>query len=230
MDLNTVLNQAGDKITEANQLIGDLTLSSEVDIQDDNVGGSDVIQEVLDTGNGSKKSQNLKKLLAAAAIAKEFAEGKGAKVDPVSIAANVDSGTSKVHAAYDTQAGKKTVDQAFEDLLDRSAVYVVHIAEKAIDTLAVRAHTLADVVVEKGLDKVVDVTINAIATKFPTVRSAAPYVKNVVNMAKPTIKKVVHAGINTMAYAAKKTMKVTVKRAKTVAVKIGKKLSNKLFA
>lgn len=230
MDLNTVLNQAGDKITEANWLLGDLALSTGVDIQNDNAGGSDAIQEVLEAGNGSRKSQNLKKLLAAAAIAKEIAQGKGASVDPVSMAANVDAGASKVHAAYDSQTGKKTVDQAIEDLLDRSAVYVVHIAEKAIDTVATNAHLLAEVVVEKGLDKVVDVAISAIATKFPAVRSVAPYVKTVVNMAKPTIKKVVHAGIDTMAYSAKKAMKVAVERTKTIAVKIGKKLSNSLFA
>lgn len=230
MDLNTLLNQAGDKIIEANQLLGDLSLATGVEATDNNDGGSDAIQEVLEAGNGSKKSQNLKKLLAAAAIAKELAQGKGANVDPESVAANVDAGTSKVHAAYDTQTGRKSADQAIEELLDRGAVYAVQISEKAIDTIAEKAHAVADIVVEKGLDKVVDVTINAIATKFPTVRKAAPYVKAVVNMAKPVIKKVVHTGIDILANVAKKAMKVAVGKAKTLAVKIGKKLSNALFA
>lgn len=230
MDLNILLNQAGDKIAEASQLLGDLAMATGVDANDNNAGGSDAIQEVLEADNGSKKSQNLKKLLAAAAIAKELAQGKEANVDPVSVAANVDAGTSKVHAAYDTQTGKKTADQAIEEVLDRGAVYAVQISEMAIDYIAGKAHTMADVVVEKGLDKVVDVVINAIATKFPTVRTAAPYVKAVVNMAKPVIKKVVHAGIDILANVAKKAMKVAMGIAKTLAVKIGKKLSNALFA
>lgn len=231
MDWNELLNQAGDRITEAGQLIENISLAEDIDFGgNESIGGSDKITEVLEAGSGSKQSSNLKKILAAAAIAKEQAQGTAASIDATALAANIDNAATRVHAAYDVATGKKTAEEAVENILDRAAVYVVHISEEAIDKLTGTSKTLANVVVDKGLDRVVDIIGNAIAKKFPPARLAIPIVKTVVNAAKPAIRKVLHTGIDVLAGTAKTTIKSTISQAKSVITKVSKKAISKIFS
>lgn len=230
MDINERLNQVGDKITEASQWLENVSLANDTVLPDnDGSAGYETIKEVLDAGNGSEKSKKLKKLLAAAAIAVKQAKKEVDAVEPTSLAASVDYGASRVHAAYDTQIGRKTIDQAVDGLIDRQAVYAVHVCDKAIGTLKTTAKTMADVVVYKGLDKVVDVVGNAVATVFPPARAAIPFVKTIVKAAKPVVRKVIHQGIDQLAEHAKNFMKKAVAMVKNLAVSVKNKIANFLF-
>lgn len=230
MDINERLNQVGDKINEASQWLENVALANNCVLpENDGSSGYESIKDALDAGNGSDKSKKLKKMLAAAAIAVKQAKKEVDAVEPVSLAASVDYGTSRVYAAYDTQIGRKTIDQAVDGLIDRQAVYAVHVCDKAIDTLKTTAKTMADVVVHKGLDRVVDVVGNAVATVYPPARAAIPFVKAIVNTAKPAIRKVLHNGIEQLADYAKDSMKQSVEKVKTLAVSVKNKITNFLF-
>lgn len=230
MDINERLNQVGDKIKDASQWLENISLSSESILpKEDGSVGYEAIKDSLDAGNGSEKSKKLKKMLAAAAIAVKQAKKEVNTVEPTSLAASVDYGASRVHAAYDTQIGRKTVDQVVDELIDRQAVYAVQVCDKAIDKLKTTAKTMADVVVYKGLDRVVDIVGNAVANVYPPARAAIPFVKTIVNAAKPTIRKVLHKGIDQLAEYSKNFMKKAVTKVKSLAVSVKNKIANALF-
>lgn len=232
MELNTILNNAGELISNANKLLGNIAMAnnSRITIFDEPTGsGSDALRRILESGNGSQSSKNLKKILLAISIAREASHGKENTIDPEKLAQEVDFGVSQAHSSYDAQSGRKSAEQAVDELFDRLAVYTVNTCELAIDSFKGKAKTMADAVIEKGLDKLIDTVTNVLATKFPTVRAAAPYVHTVVNNAKPVIRKALHKGIDILAEEAKQVMNSTVNTAKNALATIGKKAIKVLF-
>lgn len=225
MDISATLNWAGDKIVEANRLLGNTGLAIEIPSSEEVTGeGSELIEKVLKTDFGSDKANKLKKLLAAAAIAEKASIGE--PVAPVTVAATADRAVSQAQAAYKVENNEISAEQALDVLIDRSMTYAVHAAKRAIDGLTEGAHMVADVVVNKGIDKVVDVVGIAVSSVFPPARFAVPYVKAVVDNAKPVVRDVVHKGINIVSHAARTAVKKAVSYVSTTAKTIGHNAMN----
>lgn len=225
MDLNATLNWVGDKIYDANRLLSNVGLATDIPITEGETGeGSELIEEVLKTSFGSEKANKLKKLLAAASIADKAL--KGEPIVPVTLAATTDRAVSQAQAAYRVENNEISAEQALDVLIDRSATYAVHAVKRAIDGLTEGAHMVADVVVNKGIDKVVDVVGIAASSVFPPAKFAVPYVKAVVDNAKPVVRNVVHKGINIVSHAARTAVKKAVSYVSTTAKTIGHNAMN----
>ena len=227
MDLNATLNWVGDKIYDANRLLSNIGLATDIPIAEGETGeGPELIEEVLKTSFGSEKANKLKKLLAAASIADKAL--KGEPIVPVTLAATTDRAVSQAQASYKVESGEISAEKALDVLIDRSATYAVHAAKKAIDGLTKDAHEVADVVVDKGIDYVVNTVEVTVATVFPPARFVIPYVKAVVDNAKPIVRDVIHKGINKVSKVAKTSVNKIISSAKTIEHKVVSKLK-KIF-
>ena len=164
-----------------------------------------VVQEYLDLPVGDKKEVILKKAFATAVT---IAKDKGVLPFEVNsseqIASLVDDGLTRMKVAYQTATGKMDVYHAVDALVDRVAVRVVGIADRAI---------------EKGTPIVVDKLCKAMS-KHPYTMALVPFVKAAEKYIAPVAKAAVRAGVAAVAKAAKPILKKAVDTAKAVGKKI----------
>lgn len=187
---------------------------------------SDAIQTALESGNGSKESQNLKKVLAAVSVSENQYQKKTTDTNPTSLAIKIDEGISRVQAAYDVGAGKKDIQDALDEQIDRKAVYLAQASENAIDRLTEKAKDLSDIVVDKGIDIVVEKIGDTIGKVFPPARAAVPFAKALIDNVKPEVKEVVHKGIDKISGLAKSVVKTGITKVKNFAKKTVSKILN----
>ncbi|MDM8306906.1 hypothetical protein [Phocaeicola salanitronis] len=165
------------------------------------------VKEFLDLPVNDKKEAVLKKLFTTSII---LAKSKGVLPfevpdSPEAIASAVDEGLTQLKVAYKTATGELDSIEAVDVLVDR---------------VAVRAITIADKVIEKGIPIVLDKLCVAITKVYPPAIAVVPVIKRAERYITVATKMVVRKGIRTLAQAAKPVVKQVVTMAKYVAKKV----------
>ena len=165
------------------------------------------VKEFLDLPVNDKKEAVLKKLFATSVV---IAKSKGllpfeVPESPEAIASAVDEGLTQMKVAYKTATGELDSIEAVDVLVDR---------------VAVRAITIADKVIEKGIPIVLDKLCVAITKVYPPAIAVVPVIKRAERYITVATKMVVRKGIRTLAQAAKPVVKQVVTMAKYVAKKV----------
>lgn len=165
------------------------------------------VQEFLDLPVNDKKEAILKKLFTSSII---LAKNKGVLPfnvpdSPVEIASAVDEGLTRLKVAYQTATGVLDSIEATDVLIDR---------------LAVRAITVMDKMIEKGVPVVLDKLCMVMTKVYPPANAIVPIIKSAKRYITVATKVVVRKGIRTLAQAAKPIVQRTVAKVKSVAKKV----------
>ncbi len=164
------------------------------------------VQDFLDLPINDKKEAVLKKLFATSI---SIAKSKGllpfeVPDSPAAIASVVDEGLTQMKVAYKTATGELDSIEAVDVLVDR---------------VAVRAITIADKVIEKGMPVVLDKLCIAMVKAHPSAVAVVPVIKRAERYITVATKVVVRKGIRTLAQAAKPIVKQVAAKVKSVATK-----------
>lgn len=165
------------------------------------------VQEFLDLPVNDKKEAILKKLFTSSII---LAKNKGVLPfnvpdSPVEIASAVDEGLTRLKVAYQTATGVLDSIEATDVLIDR---------------LAVRAITVMDKMIEKGVPVVLDKLCMVMTKVYPPANAIVPIIKSAERYITVATKVVARKGIRTLAQAAKPIVQRTVAKVKSVAKKV----------
>ena len=165
------------------------------------------VQEFLDLPVNDKKEAILKKLFTSSII---LAKNKGVLPfnvpdSPVEIASAVDEGLTRLKVAYQTATGVLDSIEATDVLIDR---------------LAVRAITVMDKMIEKGVPVVLDKLCMVMTKVYPPANAIVPIIKSAERYIMVATKVVVRKGIHALAQAAKPIVQRTVTKVKSVARKV----------
>lgn len=165
------------------------------------------VKEFLDLPMNDKKEGILKKLFTASIV---IAKEKGqlpfeVPNDPVEIASAADEGLTQLKVAYKTATGELDSIEATDVLIDRAAV---------------RAITVADKIIEKGVPLVLDKLCFALTKIYPPATVVVPIIKASERYITIGTKIGVRKGINTLAKIAKPVVQKAITKAKSVAKKV----------
>ena len=165
------------------------------------------VQEFLDLPVNDRKEAVLKKLFTSSII---LAKNKGVLPfnlpdSPVEIASAVDEGLTQLKVAYQTATGALDSIEAMDVLIDR---------------IAVRAITVMDKVIEKGMPVVLDKLCMVMTKIYPPAIAVVPVIKSAERYITVATKVVVRKGIRILAQAAKPIVQRTVAKVKSVARKV----------
>ena len=165
------------------------------------------VKEFLDLPVNDKKEAVLKKLFTTSII---LAKSKGVLPfevpdSPEAIASAVDEGLTQLKVAYKTATGELDSIEAVDVLVDR---------------VAVRAITIADKIIEKGMPVVLDKLCVAMTKVYPPAMAIVPIIKRAERYITVATKVVVRKGIRTLAQVAKPIVKQVVTKVKSVATKV----------
>lgn len=165
------------------------------------------VKEFLDLPMNDKKEGILKKLFTASIV---IAKEKGQLPfelpnDPVEIASAADEGLTQLKVAYKTATGELDSIEATDVLIDRAAV---------------RAITVADKIIEKGVPLVLDKLCFALTKIYPPATVVVPIIKASERYITIGTKIGVRKGINTLAKIAKPVVQKAITKAKSVAKKV----------
>lgn len=165
------------------------------------------VKEFLDLPVNDKKEAVLKKLFATSiAVAKSKGLLPFEVADsPAAIASAVDEGLTQMKVAYKTATGELDSIEAVDILVDR---------------VTVRAITIADKVIEKGMPVVLDKLCVAMTRVYPPAIAVVPVIKRAERYITVATKVVVRKGICTLAQAAKPVVKQVAAKVKSVATKV----------
>lgn len=219
MELNDLLSKAAEvidiaarvkeTISNAQSAIPDSTnqteesANSEVDLN---------IQQILDSAISSNSDSNLAKIIAAATkIAKSTGALDLAKDSVYDIASMGDEVAARITTAYQVANGEIDVEEAAENLIDRSAARLIVLTENYIDN---------------KLPIAVDAMCKAIVSYCPQAAPLEPIIKNAVNILQHHIKDLVRKGITAIAGKAKNAAPKIINWAKSKAVAFAGKAFN----
>lgn len=165
------------------------------------------VKEFLDLPMNDKKEGILKKLFTASIV---IAKEKGQLPfelpnDPVEIASAADEGLTQLKVAYKTATGELDSIESTDVLIDRAAV---------------RAITVADKIIEKGVPLVLDKLCFALTKIYPPATVVVPIIKASERYITIGTKIGVRKGINTLAKIAKPVVQKAITKAKSVAKKV----------
>lgn len=165
------------------------------------------VKEFLDLPMNDKKEGILKKLFTASIV---IAKEKGQLPfelpnDPVEIASAADEGLTQLKVAYKTATGELDSIEATDVLIDRAAV---------------RAITVADKIIEKGVSVVLDKLCFALTKIYPPATVVVPIIKASERYITIGTKIAVRRGINTLAKIAKPVVQKAITKVKSVAKKV----------
>ena len=171
-----------------------------------------VMQAFMELPVDDPKEKALKKVMAAAMVT---AAEKGVLPFPVpkkasSIASVVDEGLTHMKVAYKVAQGKMNPVEATETVINHGIARAVSVVKK-----------VASKVVDKVVPVVANVVVDAVSTVFPPVQLVKPFVERAVPYVSHTVKTAVHAGIQTLAEAAKPVVKTIA----TTVVSVGRKVA-----
>ncbi len=171
-----------------------------------------VMQAFMELPVDDPKEKALKKVMAAAMVT---AAEKGVLPFPVpkkasSIASVVDEGLTHMKVAYKVAQGKMNPVEATETVINHGIARAVSVVKK-----------VASKVVDKVVPVVADAVVDAVSTVFPPVQLVKPFVQKTVPYVSHTVKTAVHAGIQTLAEAAKPVVKTIA----TTVVSVGRKVA-----
>lgn len=171
-----------------------------------------VMQAFMELPVDDPKEKALKKVMAAAMVT---AAEKGVLPFPVpkkasSIASVVDEGLTHMKVAYKVAQGKMNPVEATETVINHGIARAVSVVKK-----------VASKVVDKVVPVVADAVVDAVSTVFPPVQLVKPIVQKTVPYVSHTVKTAVHAGIQTLAEAAKPVVKTIA----TTVVSVGRKVA-----
>ena len=165
------------------------------------------VKEFLDLPVNDKKEAVLKKLFATSIY---IAKSKGLLPfempdSPIAIASAVDEGLTQMKVAYKTATGEMDATEAVDVLIDR---------------VTVRAITVADKVIERGMPVVLDKLCVAMTRVYPPAIAVVPIVKRAERYITVATKIAVRKGLRTLAQTAKPIVKQVVAKVKSVAAKV----------
>ena len=165
------------------------------------------VQEFLDLPVNDKKEAVLKKMFTSSIILAKEKDVLPFNVpdSPVEIACAVDEGLTRLKVAYQTTTGVLDSIEATDVLIDR---------------VAVRAITVMDKVIEKGVPVVLDKLCMVMTKVYPPAKAIVPVIKSAERYITVATKVVVRKGIYTLAKAAKPIVQRTVAKVKSVARKV----------
>lgn len=171
-----------------------------------------VMQAFMELPVDDPKEKALKKVMAAAMVT---AAEKGVLPFPVpkkasSIASVVDEGLTHMKVAYKVAQGKMNPVEATETVINHGIARAASVVKK-----------VASKVVDKVVPVVADAVVDAVSTVFPPVQLVKPIVQKTVPYVSHTVKTAVHAGIQTLAEAAKPVVKTIA----TTVVSVGRKVA-----
>ena len=171
-----------------------------------------VVKDFMNLPVNDPKEKALKKVMAAAMVT---AAEKGVLPFPVpkkasSIASVVDEGLTHMKVAYKVAQGKMNPVEATETVINHGIARAVSVVKK-----------VASKVVDKVVPVVADAVVDAVSTVFPPVQLVKPFVQKTVPYVSHTVKTAVHAGIQTLAEAAKPVVKTIA----TTVVSVGRKVA-----
>ena len=171
-----------------------------------------VMQAFMELPVDDPKEKALKKVMAAAMVT---AAEKGVLPFPVSkkassIASVVDEGLTHMKVAYKVAQGEMNPVEATETVINHGIARAVSVVKK-----------VASKVVDKVVPVVANVVVDAVSTVFPPVQLVKPIVQKTVPYVSHAVKTAVHAGIQTLAEAAKPVVKTIA----TTVVSVGRKVA-----
>ena len=157
-----------------------------------------VMQAFMNLPVDDPREKALKKVMAAAMVT---AVDKGVLPFPVpkkasSIASVVDEGLTHMKVAYKVAQGKMNPVEATETVINHGIARAVSVVKKVVSK-----------VVDKVVPVVANVVVDAVSTVFPPVQLVKPIVQKTVPYVSHAVKTAVHAGIQTLAEAAKPVVK-----------------------
>ena len=157
-----------------------------------------VMQEFMELPVNDPKEKALKKVIAAAMVT---AADKDLLPFPVpknasSIASVVDEGLTYLKVAYKMEQGEINPTVATDTIINHGIARAVSVVKKVVSK-----------VVDKVVPVVADAVVEVVSTVFPPVQLVKPFVQKVVPYVSHAVKTAVHAGIQTLAEAAKPVVK-----------------------
>lgn len=161
-----------------------------------------VVKDFMNLPVNDPKEKALKKVMAAAMVT---AAEKGVLPFPVpkkasSIASVVDEGLTHMKVAYKVAQGEMNPVEATETVINHGIARAVSVVKK-----------VASKVVDKVVPVVANVVVDAVSTVFPPVQLVKPVVQKTVPYVSHAVKIAVHAGIQTLAEAAKPIVRTVAK-------------------
>ena len=165
------------------------------------------VKEFLDLPMNDKKEEILKKLFTASIV---IAKEKGQlpfemPSNPIEIASAVDEGLTQLKVAYKTATGELDSIEAVDVLIDRAAI---------------RAITVADKIIEKGVPVVLDKLCFALTKIYLPATAVVPIIKASERYITIGTKIAVRKGINTLARIAKPVVQKAITKVKSVAKRV----------
>lgn len=165
------------------------------------------VKEFLDLPINDKKEAILKKLFATSIV---IAKSKGllpfeVPESPEAIASVVDESLTQMKVAYKTATGELDSIEAVDVLVDH---------------VAVRAVTIADKVIERGIPVVLDKLCMVMTKVYPPAITVVPVIKHAERYITVATKVVVRKGIPILAQAGKPIVKQVATKVKSVARKM----------
>ena len=181
------IEQYSETIEECNKLMTSNS-NAEIEPMEEVINGNNehnpAVDKHLNSDFGSWPEQELKKILAAAAIASND-EGS-----PDTIAARADASAVSIKAAYKVSTGELDITDSAEVLMDQATARLNAFIQDKLD-----------------MDFIGDKIVDMVACSFPPANTLRPYVKVVLKKVEPVVRKVIHSGIKAMANHAKQTVR-----------------------
>ena len=225
---NTDIAVAAQQVDELNtiqEIIKSFFLDEELtkEQKDFLVVNSQRIQEFLDAPLDSPKDVETKKIFAKVILLakqkgilpdnmkplipdaqpNETAEEKKERIEETAqtVAVTVDEGVDKVKTNYKVGIGEMLAQQAFERAVDKAAVKVAQVADKVVD---------------KGFNWLINKGAVAVERIFPKLIPVVEVAKRVLIAAKPVVRAAVRTGVKIVAVTVKKAIPAVIKTAKKV--------------
>lgn len=138
------------------------------------------IKEYLDSKMGSEEEAKAKKLMALSSVL------SGDESSPQELAAAIDEGVTETKIDYKVGMGDLDPLEAIELKIDRTAARLNAFLQEKYNS-----------------EVVGEVVSNAIAVAYPPAIAAKPFIKTLIRLAEPVIRKTIEVGVKAMASIAK---------------------------
>lgn len=238
--MEEVFENYGSKVDEALRkmsVLESLALGKELSEEDtQTIKEFKCIKDFLDSPNNSKQENDLKKLFAQAIVAGiqtgtlPFQIPEDASAE--SIVSVIDEGLTRLKVAYQLENGLIEDEyEAEEIVIEHKAVRAatltemavekgIEMANQAIDSLENKSHFYADYLLDN-----VDMLLTMVESAYPQITPVVEFCKVVVSNYMPEIKEYVHRGITQIATVAKSYAKLVIEQAPVILKKAKKLLT-----
>lgn len=171
--------------------------ADEVEVEEvipETVENNPVINEYLNSDFGSYQEQEIKKMMAAAAIA------SGSEATPEEVASQADTSAVSIKTAYKVSTGQLDITRSTDVLIDQAAARLNTFIQEKLD-----------------MNRIGEAVVDAVAYVYPPVKLLKPYVRVVMKKVEPVVRKAITTGIKTVATYAKKTVRTISAKVKNLA-------------